>query len=356
MSETEPCYTVLDTMLSNEERREWHRQLMSVQTWREVRDAAQQQLDKLEATGADPPAKRTAMSESIGRERLTVERVCAEEIRKGQQVLIDSAIKYVQSAVQQVVMGEMRVRLNGAPITHRLDAPMWRVVQLPEAASREAQIDTIAPIIESMESRYPERVIAGAVLDALAMRIEHREVHRALFDYECACGGRWTSEDDLGLHLRGEKKRMRELLKPVGNEIIETDEDDGTAARTFAAQADKRSKPIGKPLPVEPVSELADARWGLLRIEPPCDHCGSMIQVTGPVPEHPLYVVAEPVGDVENLLGALRAIRGPEDRGYWIEEVYRPAGGGYAGLQAIARAALDGSEAVPQFISRKQSE
>lgn len=36
---------------------------------------------------------------------------------------------------------------------------------------------------------------------------------------------------------------------------------------------------------------------------------------------------------------ALRAIRGPEDSGPWIT-IYREAGGGYAGLQAIAEAAL----------------
>lgn len=39
---------------------------------------------------------------------------------------------------------------------------------------------------------------------------------------------------------------------------------------------------------------------------------------------------------------ALRTIRGPEDRGGWIE-VYRKAGGGYEGLQAIAEAALAAS-------------
>lgn len=38
---------------------------------------------------------------------------------------------------------------------------------------------------------------------------------------------------------------------------------------------------------------------------------------------------------------ALRAIRGPEDSGPWMD-VYRLAGGGYEGLQAIAREALDG--------------
>jgi hypothetical protein len=41
----------------------------------------------------------------------------------------------------------------------------------------------------------------------------------------------------------------------------------------------------------------------------------------------------------ERLRSALQTIRGPEDRGGWIE-VYRAAGGGYEGLQAIARAAL----------------
>jgi hypothetical protein len=40
---------------------------------------------------------------------------------------------------------------------------------------------------------------------------------------------------------------------------------------------------------------------------------------------------------------ALQTIRGPEDRGPWIE-VYREAGGGYEGLQAIARVALEGRD------------
>lgn len=40
------------------------------------------------------------------------------------------------------------------------------------------------------------------------------------------------------------------------------------------------------------------------------------------------------------LLGALRVIDGPADNGPWIE-VYRKAGGGYEGLQAIAREALE---------------
>lgn len=39
---------------------------------------------------------------------------------------------------------------------------------------------------------------------------------------------------------------------------------------------------------------------------------------------------------------ALRTIRGPEDCGPWIE-VYREAGGGYGGLQAVAEQALDGA-------------
>lgn len=42
----------------------------------------------------------------------------------------------------------------------------------------------------------------------------------------------------------------------------------------------------------------------------------------------------------ELLLSALRMIRGPEDRGPWID-AYRQAGGGYEGLQAVARAALE---------------
>jgi hypothetical protein len=49
----------------------------------------------------------------------------------------------------------------------------------------------------------------------------------------------------------------------------------------------------------------------------------------------------EKAARVERLEGALRTIRGPEDRGPWIM-VYREAGGGYEGLQAIATVALDG--------------
>jgi hypothetical protein len=49
--------------------------------------------------------------------------------------------------------------------------------------------------------------------------------------------------------------------------------------------------------------------------------------------------VAELEAEVERLREALRTIRGPEDRGPWIE-IYREAGGGYSGLQAIARVAL----------------
>lgn len=41
--------------------------------------------------------------------------------------------------------------------------------------------------------------------------------------------------------------------------------------------------------------------------------------------------------------GALRTIAGPEDRGPWIE-IYRAAGGGYEGLQEIARYALASQE------------
>jgi hypothetical protein len=48
----------------------------------------------------------------------------------------------------------------------------------------------------------------------------------------------------------------------------------------------------------------------------------------------------------EVLESALRTIRGPEDRGPWME-FYREAGGGYSGLQAIAEAALSQPEAVP---------
>lgn len=44
--------------------------------------------------------------------------------------------------------------------------------------------------------------------------------------------------------------------------------------------------------------------------------------------------------DNQNLASALRAIRGPSDAGPWID-IYVEAGGGYAGLQAVAGAALD---------------
>ncbi len=43
--------------------------------------------------------------------------------------------------------------------------------------------------------------------------------------------------------------------------------------------------------------------------------------------------------EVERLLSALRAIRGPTDYGPWMS-FYRAAGGGYEGLQAVAEAAL----------------
>ena len=43
--------------------------------------------------------------------------------------------------------------------------------------------------------------------------------------------------------------------------------------------------------------------------------------------------------ELEETCSALRAIRGPEDSGPWII-VYREAGGGYEGLQAIAEVAL----------------
>ena len=46
---------------------------------------------------------------------------------------------------------------------------------------------------------------------------------------------------------------------------------------------------------------------------------------------------------IDRLEDALSAIVGPEDNGAWIE-VYREAGGGYEGLQAIAREALEGRE------------
>jgi hypothetical protein len=42
---------------------------------------------------------------------------------------------------------------------------------------------------------------------------------------------------------------------------------------------------------------------------------------------------------IADLLMALETIQGPADSGPWID-IYRVAGGGYEGLQAIARAAI----------------
>lgn len=62
-----------------------------------------------------------------------------------------------------------------------------------------------------------------------------------------------------------------------------------------------------------------------------------------------LGAVAASPDEGQRMWGALKAIAGPEDRGYWIEEHYRPAGGGYQGLQAIARAALpDRQPSMPE--------
>lgn len=51
----------------------------------------------------------------------------------------------------------------------------------------------------------------------------------------------------------------------------------------------------------------------------------------------------EAIADLQQMYlrarSALEAIRGPEDSGPWID-AYRAAGGGYAGLQAIAEEAL----------------
>lgn len=44
--------------------------------------------------------------------------------------------------------------------------------------------------------------------------------------------------------------------------------------------------------------------------------------------------------DLETARAALRTIRGPEDRGVFVE-AYRDAGGGYAGLQRVAEYALE---------------
>ncbi len=51
-------------------------------------------------------------------------------------------------------------------------------------------------------------------------------------------------------------------------------------------------------------------------------------------------MIAELRAITARLSGALLAIAGPTDSGPWAG-VYRNAGGGYEGLQAIARAALD---------------
>jgi hypothetical protein len=59
-----------------------------------------------------------------------------------------------------------------------------------------------------------------------------------------------------------------------------------------------------------------------------------------PPSSHWRAVEVVPAEDYDRLREALRTIAGPEDRGPWIM-VYRDAGGGYEGLQAIARVALD---------------
>ena len=46
---------------------------------------------------------------------------------------------------------------------------------------------------------------------------------------------------------------------------------------------------------------------------------------------------------IAQLEAALQTIVGPEDSGQWIE-VYRQAGGGYEGLQAVALEALEQKE------------
>ena len=60
-----------------------------------------------------------------------------------------------------------------------------------------------------------------------------------------------------------------------------------------------------------------------------------------PIPYDDAEKVEALLAEIERLRAALKAICTTEDSGAWIEGVYRPAGGGYEGLQAIAAAALD---------------
>jgi hypothetical protein len=49
----EPCYTVLDTTLTDEERRDWHGHLLDPNTWRRVRDTAERMLRLTEKGDGD---------------------------------------------------------------------------------------------------------------------------------------------------------------------------------------------------------------------------------------------------------------------------------------------------------------
>lgn len=69
-----------------------------------------------------------------------------------------------------------------------------------------------------------------------------------------------------------------------------------------------------------------------------------------------IVLAAELSVEVARLREALKAIRGPEDRGYWIEQVYRPAGGGYQGLQAIAEAALAADSQTKGVVESREEE
>jgi hypothetical protein len=49
----EPCYTALDTTLTDEERREWHEHLLDPNTWRRVGDTAERMLRLTEKGDGD---------------------------------------------------------------------------------------------------------------------------------------------------------------------------------------------------------------------------------------------------------------------------------------------------------------
>lgn len=228
------------------------------------------------------------MSESIGRERLTVERARADEIRKGQQVLVDSATNYVQSAVQQVVMGEMRVRLNGAPITYRLDAPLWRVVQLPEPATEDGSLDQalgmandfaaeIADLTRALREIFqqahsvgnawirnrarvaldavrelPEPATESGVVAALQDILDQMPARedRDAEHWKSAALAAWGIAEDA---LSG---AVRELPEPVGDELPQSGEHEYKLG-SYGKCVRCGYRPVG---PAEPVGEAATER------------------------------------------------------------------------------------------------